>query len=78
MTVAWRSTSQDLPKCSREPDSHGVQVLIWPHYDSGDGVAVSPIAFYGRRVTDRPMFYLYGALLHPQPTHWAPLPDGPK
>lgn len=75
--ISWVKTTMVKPACSKKPDSHGTQVLIWPHAQSGDGYTASPTAFYGCRQTAEPQFYLYGAVLHPQPTHWAHLPKGP-
>lgn len=72
--VDWIKVEDRKPKCSAIPGSLGVPVLIWPRHDA-DGCAPSPFAFYGRRQTDGPNFYLYGSVIYP--THWAPLPKGP-
>lgn len=66
----WVSVDTRLPKCLRGRDDLGTQVLVWPHVDG------SAVAFYGRRATGRPTFYLYGAVA--RVTHWMPLPEGPK
>jgi len=58
MVGGWISVDQRLPKCSRKPDSLGVEVLIWPPHEDG-----SRTAFYGRRQSREPNFYKYGALL---------------
>lgn len=76
--MRWIKTSTRTPEHNKKPNSHGTQVLVWPHVKSGDGYADSPTAFYGCRQTVKPLFYLYGAVLHPQPTHWMPLPAAPK
>lgn len=55
----WTNIADGLPKCSRKPDSLGVEVLIWPPHEDG-----SRTAFYGRRQTREPNFYKYGAVLH--------------
>ena len=68
--MGWISVKKALPKCDRRPYSFGVLVLVWPRTDNG-------IAFYGKRFTSRPSFYLYGIVLDGI-THWQPLPDGPK
>ena len=73
--VRWHRIEDAKPRCSSEPDSFGVQVLIWPAHREY-GASPSPIAFYGKRVTDEPNFYLRGAVIYP--THWAHLPSGPK
>ena len=54
----WISVQDELPKCSKKPDSFGVEVLIWPPHEDG-----SRTAFYGRRQSREPNFYKYGALL---------------
>ena len=72
------TASGKKPLCNMKRDSHGVQVLVWPHVQSGDGYSASPTAFYGCRQTPEPLFYLYGAVLEPQPTHWMPLPAAPN
>lgn len=66
----WVAVTESLPKCSRKRWSTGVEVLVWPR-------TVVGTAFYGRRVTGEPMFYIYGAVLT-NITHWMPLPEGPK
>jgi len=68
----WISVSDQLPKYSRELDSLGVEVLIWPHTGHGEATA-----FYGRRLGSRARFYRYGAEVHGV-THWAPIPAGPN
>lgn len=71
----WISVKDRLPKCDTQPDSFGVEVLVWPQpHGVGMGQAT---AFYGARVTDEPDFYLHGALVCGV-THWMPLPEGPQ
>jgi len=72
---AWISVDDKLPKCSTRPNSFGVPVLIWPHF-SGDGHSDAPIAFYGKRISGKPCFYLYGRRLY-HVRFWKPLPSGP-
>ena len=67
----WLSVKMVKPKCSRNPDGAVEPVMIWPHGIS-DG-----FAYYGRRATGRPAFYIYGAEVYGV-THWQPLPKGPK
>lgn len=66
----WISVDVRLPPCPRGRDNLGTQVLVWPYVDG------SATAYYGRRVTGKPTFYLYGAVA--RVTHWMPLPEGPK
>jgi hypothetical protein len=68
---AWISVVERLPKCSRTKGSMSVEVLVWPLTESGEATA-----FYGRRVTDTPAFYRYGAVIN-HVTHWQPLPAPP-
>jgi hypothetical protein len=68
----WLSIEKVKPKCSRDPDALGVPVLIWPRKTHEYGVA-----YYGRRATGKPAFYLYGAEISGV-THWMPLPLGPS
>lgn len=65
----------EMPACSMQRDSFGVQVLIWPPFKQ-DGAADAHVAFYGCRVTDKPSFYIYGRTI--DVGYWAPLPDGPQ
>ena len=67
----WISVSERLPECSSKKDSLGVEVLILPRLDE-----YGATAFFGRRVTNKPCFYKYGAVL--DVTHWQPLPKIPK
>lgn len=75
--MEWIRVDQAKPRCKRDPDELGVEVLIWPRnlpYGSADDVGST--AFYGRRATGKPTFYKYGAEIHGI-THWAYMPDGP-
>ena len=70
MVREWISVQDELPKCSKKPDSFGVEVLIWPPHEDG-----SRTAFYGRRQSRDPNFYKYGALLgHVEFWRYPPLP----
>lgn len=72
--AGWISVDERLPKCSRKPDSLGVEVLIWPPHEDG-----SRTAFYGRRQSTNPNFYKYGALLgHVQFWAYPPAPPLPS
>lgn len=75
MATKWIKVGQRAPERSMIPDSLGVQVMIWPHYIE-EGSTPYPVAFYGCRQTDEPNFYLHGRVIFP--THWAPLPAGPR
>ncbi|MCA7953902.1 DUF551 domain-containing protein [Burkholderia seminalis] len=68
---AWISVDQKLPTCNREAGSLGVEVLIYPAMETGERTA-----FFGRRISQKPTFYRYGAPVHGV-THWMPLPDAP-
>lgn len=77
MSDKWISVNDALPKCPRGPGSLGVPVLIWPRNTGLPRVKAEGFAYFGRRLTIKPSFYLYGTLLH-DVTHWMPLPRGPK
>lgn len=73
----WISVKDRLPTLEarhRPVGSLGVQVQIWPPFKS-PGAADAHFAFYGKRVTNKPEFYLYGRTIHV--THWMPLPEPP-
>ncbi len=70
----WISVKDRLPECDMTPNSFGVQVLVWPPFES-DGCSPMRIAFYGCRQTDEPNFYLFGRVF--DPTHWMPTPPAP-
>lgn len=72
----WHPVEEALPKCSMEPNSFGVQVLVWPRFKP-EGCSEMAVAFYGCRQTDMPNFYMYGRPLY-DVTHWRPLPKGPQ
>ena len=68
----WISVNEKLPRCSRDKDALGVEVLIWPRVNG------EATAFFGRRATGSPDFYKYGACMPPRIKFWMPLPKGPK
>lgn len=69
--MKWTPVSEAKPPCSRDDYALGTPVLIWPRLTT-DG-----FAYYGRRATGRPDFYLHGAALVGV-THWMSMPKGPK
>lgn len=73
--ISVRDRKPKLTKAQREPRSFGVQVRIWPPFET-PGEAPSDTAFYGCRQTDEPNFYLYGRVI--DVTHWMPLPESPR
>lgn len=80
MARGWIKVDEAKPKCPRGADAFGTPVLIWPRKPSPHdmkGTRVDGFAYYGRRATGRPAFYLYGAEFHGV-THWMPMPEGPK
>lgn len=68
----WISVKDKLPKCSKENGSCGVEVIIHPPINHGERTA-----YFGRRQTDKPNFYKYGAVLS-EVTHWMHLPPPPE
>ncbi|MBU9592709.1 DUF551 domain-containing protein [Burkholderia multivorans] len=68
---AWISVDEKLPACDRKAGTLGVEVLIYPAMETGERTA-----FFGRRISQKPMFYRYGAPVHGV-THWMPLPAAP-
>jgi len=73
MSDNWISIKDAKPKYSRSKNSLGTPVLVWPR----QGLANDGFAYYGKRLSDKPNFYLYGAVLDGI-THWQPMPEGPK
>lgn len=73
--IGWYSIKEARPKCNHKPGTFGVQVLIWPPYET-EGTSEAYIAFYGCRCTDEANFYLHGHVI--DVTHWMPLPAPPK
>ncbi|WP_309601162.1 DUF551 domain-containing protein [Burkholderia multivorans] len=69
---AWISVDEKLPACDRKAGTMGVEVLIYPAMETGERTA-----FFGRRISQKPMFYRYGAPVHGV-THWMPLPAAPN
>ncbi|MPV69423.1 DUF551 domain-containing protein [Burkholderia sp. BE17] len=68
---AWISVDEKLPTFNRKAGSLGVEVLIYPAMETGERTA-----FFGRRISQKPMFYRYGAPVHGV-THWMRLPEKP-
>lgn len=64
----------ELTAAQRKPNAFGVAVLIWPQYHP-EGTSLTPFAYYGRRHSDTPEFYIYGRVI--DVTHWMPLPEPP-
>jgi hypothetical protein len=77
-TIEWVAVDDNLPKCSKDRNALGVEVLVWPRDLLRGCDAIGATAFYGRRATGRgyAAFYKYGAVIDGI-THWAYLPDGP-
>lgn len=73
--VRWHKVEDATPRYDARENALGTQVLIWPPHEQ-DGCSPAPVAFYGKRITSKPSFYLHGAVIYP--THWAHLPAGPK
>jgi Protein of unknown function (DUF551) len=77
-TKAWISVEDQKPHCPRDSMALGTPVLIWPRNPTTiRGCGVDGFAYYGKRATGHPTFYLHGAELHGV-THWQPLPGGPN
>ena len=72
----WISVKDRMPTCPRNISALGTPVLIWPK-KYGDQIGTDGFAYYGKRATGSPAFYLYGSELHGV-THWQPFPDGPS
>ncbi|MDS0850084.1 DUF551 domain-containing protein [Burkholderia cenocepacia] len=68
---AWITVEERLPTCNRKAGSLGVEVLIYPAMETGERTA-----FFGRRISQKPTFYRYGAPVQGV-THWMPLPAEP-
>ena len=76
MTVVywWDTKSRRKPPCPRDPDAPGTPVLVWPYTDLHTGKKIVQQAYYGRRATGRPAFYLHGAEIHGVRC-WASMPE---
>lgn len=72
----WDVKSRRKPPCSRNPEAPGTPVLVWPYLDPSTGKKVVQQAYYGRRATGRPAFYLHGAEIHGVRC-WAHMPGVP-
>lgn len=70
--IKWISVKDALPQCNPKPGSFGLEVLIFPS-TKVPGTADLNTAFFGRRVTDKPCFYRFGATLH-NVQKWAYIP----
>ena len=70
----WIPVEESLPPCSRSEEALGTPVLVWPR--SGEDSGHDGLAYFGRRATGRPAFYIYGTQLY-HVTHWMSLPPGP-
>jgi len=74
----WIPVSSIKPPCKRDPDALGTPVLIWPRNGGLPAqYGCDGFAYYGRRATGRPDFYIHGVPL-PKVTHWMPRPKGPR
>ena len=71
----WLDVKIVKPPCPRSRNVLGTMVLIWPRNPNPE-VTTDGFAYYGRRATGVPSFYLYGAEIHGV-THWQPMPKGP-
>ena len=71
----WTHVSERKPKCNSKRDSLGAPVLVFSVGGNLDGRHVFE-AYYGKRLTAEPNFYLFGAVLH-DVSHWQPLPEAP-
>lgn len=61
----WLDVKMVKPECKRDPDALGTAVLIWPRNPQDERRPdVDGFAYYGRRATGKPAFYLYGAEIH--------------
>ena len=72
-TIEWFDAALKEPKCDNKPDSFGTPVLIWPPHNESDQYAIAHVAYFGRRVTTKPSFYIYGRTINPQ--FWAYIPE---
>lgn len=68
----WISIKDAKPEYKRGKYSLGTPVLVWPRVDP----AIDGFAYYGKRMGDKPNFYLYGKIIEGI-THWMPLPGPP-
>ena len=76
--LEWTPVGRGVPKCDRKKDSFGTPVLVWPYYPGNyeDEPPMVMTAYYGKRVTTRPSFYLHGSVLGGI-THWSYMPEPP-
>ena len=64
----WRDAKKEKPRYSRKKDALGTPVIVWSEGEVKQ-------AFYGTRASNRPDFYLYGAVL--EVSWWMPMPPAP-
>ncbi len=74
--MKWLSVEMVKPPCPRDRDALGTPVLIWPRKQRRGEPPNDGFAYYGRRATGYPAFYLHGAAIQGV-THWQPMPKGP-
>lgn len=74
--IAAKDTTPVLTPKQKRPYASGVQVLIHPPYENGDGYSSAHVVFYGYRYSDRPSFYIYGRLIDVE--FWRHLPAPPE
>lgn len=73
--IRWMRPTYRLPTLTAEedkPGALGVQVLIFPPYESPGATPVQAV-FYGRRCTEEPDFYIWGRPI-PRVEWWAEMP----
>jgi len=76
MGIVWRSVIDEMPKCDMTPDSLGVAIEVKPKFKFHDKDPGESQCYYGRRQSDKPNFYKYGAVINGV-THWRYV-QGPK
>lgn len=76
VTIKRYEVNEKKPRCPKN-EHEGTPVLVWFGDDScPDDRTDHGIAYYGRRQTAEPNFYIYGRVI--SPSHWSYLPAGPK
>ena len=77
--MKWISVKDRKPKAPKG-DKLGVPILVCRELTLMErqlGTLDRLLAYYGRRATGRPCFYLWGTELHGV-THWMPMPAPPE